>query len=73
MFLPNNNSNTYADKSTTTLWWHIKAKHPEILNEGEQEQEDNQGIQKREKVFIIDFYCQYLSENVEYKYLFVYF
>jgi hypothetical protein len=43
------------------------------LNEGEQEQEDNQGIQKREKVFIIDFYCQYLSENVEYKYLFVYF
>lgn len=54
-----NNSNNYADSSTSTLWRHLKKHHPELLGEDDgQEQADNQEVQKREKVFIVlKFLC----------------
>lgn len=55
-----NNSNNYADSSTSTLWRHIQGKHPELLGEGKQKQDNqDQEVQKKEKVFIISFNCKY--------------
>ena len=55
-----NNSNNYANSSTSTLWQHLKNYHPNIIggNDEQQEQTDNQGVQKKEKVFIVfKFLC----------------
>lgn len=55
LIILSNNSKTYADSSTSTLWRHLKKYHSEILgnNDGQEEKADNQEVQKREKVFIV--------------------
>jgi len=55
-----NNSNNYANSSTSTLWRQLKNYHPNIIggDDEQQEQTDNQEVQKKEKVFIVfKFLC----------------